>query len=150
MIKILGFNILRDWELEKLTNKNWEKAKELFKIKKLYRISQHYEQQPKCSKCDKDRRINVELPDGSKTWVNCSCARSKITYHITYIKENLCYIIKKDKRVWLAEGLSEWAINQKIIYNEEQLKQAKDKLFCYFTTKKLAEKALKEIEELNK
>lgn len=27
MIKIFGFNIVRDWELEKLTNQNWEKPK---------------------------------------------------------------------------------------------------------------------------
>lgn len=142
MIKIFGFNILRDWEFEKLTDQNWEKTKKLLKIDKLYRIKWIWESKPKCPNCDEDRKIEVTLPDGSKTKVSCSCAKSKISYGLDMVKDNLYFILRKNGKVWLSDGLNDYSIYQKIICKESQLENEQLD-HCYYTSKKLAEKALK-------
>ena len=151
MIKIFGFNIVSDCELEDLTNKNWEKAKKLLKINQLYRIKWVWEQKPKCPNCDKNRQIEVILPDGSKTKVSCSCASSKTHYEIEKVKDSLCFILRRKGRVWLSDGISDYSIYEKIVSNEKDLKKEQEQLdYCYYTTKKLAEKALKLFNEARK
>lgn len=107
------------------------------------------ESKPKCPNCDKNRQVEVTLPDGSKTKISCSCSKSKIEYGLAMVKDDLYFILRKDGKVWLSDGLGEYSIYEKIIYKESQLK---NELLhhCYYTSKKLAEKALKLFKEQRK
>ncbi|MBO7735193.1 MAG: hypothetical protein J6S67_21695 [Methanobrevibacter sp.] len=146
MTKIFGFNILRDWELEKLKNENWEKALKLFKIKQLYRIDTIWTPKPKCPHCDNDRKIEIRLPDGTKTKVRCSCASCQKTYEVRKVYDTLCYIIRKNDNVWISEGIGDCSYKFKIIYNEKQFDEVQYLDDCWFVNKKLADKALKLLE----
>lgn len=45
-----------------------------------YRVSLTYKEQPKCDKCDADRRIAYTTPLGRKQWERCECSESEVFY----------------------------------------------------------------------
>lgn len=57
-MKIFGYNILKDSELERIKKDHWEDFKKYLKIKKLWHIDYHWEKKPKCSACDEKKKTN--------------------------------------------------------------------------------------------
>lgn len=50
--------------------------------------------------------------------------------------------------IYMADGFSEWAINDRIIFNQSELHTTEEHLDrCFFTSEKLAKQALKIIKE---
>lgn len=48
--------------------------------KPMYRVGVAYKEQPKCDKCDADRRIAYTTPLGRKQWERCECSHSEVFY----------------------------------------------------------------------
>lgn len=146
MVKIFGYNILKDWELANIEKNHWNRFKKYLKIKELWRIRISWEKKPKCNSCDEKRKITVTMPDGSTKKVSCSCDDSIQLYDIVEAKEKYIIAVKGDE-IYMSSGFSEYSIVNNIIFNESQFGKVKHLSSCYFTSKKLAEQALKIIKE---
>lgn len=46
----------------------------------MYQVNSTYEKNPKCDKCDKNRRINYKTPLGKDTYEKCECDVNKTIY----------------------------------------------------------------------
>lgn len=122
-MRILGFNILTDKELNKIKTDFKSALAELFDKKDVYIVERDSELLPKCEFCDDDRRVEVELPDGTKTKVSCSCNKVIKKTKIVKVEDN--YIWKyKDGDVFLTfKNIYGETYMRKLIVNLEQLRQ---------------------------
>lgn len=145
-MKIFGYNILKDYELERIKKDHWEDFKKYLKIKELWCITTIWEKKPKCNSCDENRQITVTMPDGSSRKVRCSCDDSIRSYDIVQAEEK-CIIAVKGNKVYMSTGFSNYSIVSDILFNKNQFEKVKYLDNCYFTSKKLAEQALKIIKE---
>jgi hypothetical protein len=146
MIKIFGYNILKDWELERIKKDHWNEFKKYLKIKELWRISTIWGGKPKCNACDDKRQVTVTMPDGSTRKINCSCANSIKSYEVVKV-EDKCVIAVKGRKVYMATGFSEYSIVNDIIFSKKDFDNHKYLDNCYFVSKNLAEQALKIVKE---
>jgi len=148
MIKLFGYNILKDWELKQREENHWEKIKKYLKIKKLWHIDYHWEKKPKCSACDEERKLTIQMPDGSTKRISCSCDKTLTIMEVAPLDKELPIIAVKGETIYMADGFSEWAINDRIIFNQSELHTTEEHLDrCFFTSEKLAKQALKIIKE---
>lgn len=151
MIKLFGYNILTDWELNRKEENHWEKVKKYLKIKKLWHINYRWEKKPKCSACDEERKITIQMPDGSTQKIPCSCANFITIMEAVPLDKELYIIAIKGNTVYMADHFSEWSIGHRIIFNQSELYTVDEHLDrCFFTSEKLAKKALQIIEESKK
>lgn len=145
MFKIFGYNVLRDWELKKIKQDHWDDFQKYLKIKDLYRLGYNWDRKPKCSACDENRQLTITLPDGTTKKISCSCDYTIETRSIEKVEEK--YIIAvKDEKIYITNSFSEWEIDHLVVFKESELHTIKRLDDCYFTSKKLAEKALKILE----
>lgn len=150
-MKIFGYNILKDSELERIKKDHWEDFKKYLKIKKLWHIDYHWEKKPKCSACDEKRKLSIQMPDGSTTKISCSCDKTITIMEVAKLDKELPIIAVKGEIVYMADGFSEWSVNGRIIFKQSELYTTEEHLDrCFFTSKKLAEQALKIIKENEK
>ena len=153
MISLFGCNILTNKELEKIRKEPWEKTKKYLKIKELWRVYTSYDEKPKCPYCNEKRLISIPLPDGSTAWVTCSCAKSITSFKIER-EDRFCIVNKYgDSSIYIGSDY-DWKMDDRIIFNESELESVSKSRnglnYCYFTSKKLAEKAKKILEKKEK
>lgn len=149
-MKIFGYNILTDKQIEYIKQDHWEDFKKYLKIKELWYIRHEYTQRPKCDKCNDKRLITVTLPDGSTTLVSCSCNRSDCTKVVDKLMNEPYIIAIKGENVYVARRFDEYSdITYRVITKESELKkfELKELNGCYFASERIAKKALKMIEE---
>lgn len=150
-MKIFGLNVLTDRQLKMIESKrNFEEVLKHFKIKKLYQIYKHWEQLPKCDKCDENREYTTILPDGQTIKTKCSCAKTKNEYSYTEVNPNdYKSVIYKfsGKRLFLSERETSSNFFDST-YEIDDLTNPTSR--CLYTTKAKAQKAIKILQNREK
>ena len=147
-MKIFGYNILTNSELKKIEQDHWDRFKKYLKIKELWEINTTYVKKPKCSACDDKRRLKIIMPDGSFRTVSCSCDGSIKEYSIIPAREREIIVIR-DNKAFMSDGLSDYAFENRIVFNKSELTDKKDLAVCFYVSKKLCEQALKMLRSKN-
>lgn len=114
-------------EVLKNLQQNWDK---IFQVitgnTKLYYINNRYITRPKCDVCDENREITVDLPDGSKRKIPCSCNQLDDVYEVKDATDSLKVMISRDGALYF--GFGKEYVNQESFYKIVSLKEAKESI----------------------
>lgn len=142
-MKIFGFNILTDYELNEIKNDLKKVIEEVFDKSDFYIVKKDSDLMPKCNFCDDDRMVEVELPDGTKRKVKCSCNKYVDNYKLSKLEN--CNLWKyKDGKIFISieNEYNYYPQNKNLIITTEQLNKVIDYKYFYFDSYVFASETL--------
>lgn len=147
-MRIFGLNILTDEELDEIKKNLKDVIEEVFNKNEFYIVKKDSDLMPKCNFCDDDRMVEVELPDGTKTKVKCSCCKVIDNFEVSKLENcNLWKYKDEDIFISIENEYDYYPKNKKLIITSEQLnKIIMFKFFDFnsyvFVSEKLANQAI--------
>lgn len=148
MFKIGIYNIMTDSELYEEKEKYLDECKRVMNVRSLWQIGKKFYKDSKCNLCDDDRNLHVKLPDGRDFVTPCSCNQTKAKWIAKQFIKTKIFYKAGGGPIMLSSKCGDYSTREYIITNSKDFNKKINELqFCFYSSKKLAEKAIKFLQE---